>query len=322
VCQPPSFFPINDRLMKPDVPDNLTEDAPDEPASEPAKNWPESRWGRWLHSLFVIPFFIALFGVILATLVYVVAADDRSINDYLEDIQTGRKSKRWQAAFELSKIFVNPDRVPGDHVFVPQVIALFDDETMRQEDPRVRQYLALAMGRSGIDGFYAPLMEGFHAAGADDRAVFIQALGYLGRTEAVDELHPYLQHAKAPMRLVTVIALGNIGARESIEHLLPLLSDAEPNVMWDAAVALAKLGDRSGREILLALMSREYYAQFGEVDAQERARAMVVAIQAAAGLGDSEMDAAIARLAKDDPNALVSNAARKALEHIGGRRTQ
>ena len=115
---------------------------------------------------------------------------------------------------------------------------------------------------------------------------------------------------------------GRIRALTSSIDLLPLLSDAEPNVMWDAAVALAKLGDGSGREILLALMSREYYAQFGEVDAQERARAMVVSIQAAAGLGDSEMDAAIARLAKEDPNAQVSNAARKALEYIGGRRAQ
>lgn len=306
-------------LMEPDVPMDSSEGTRDEPAAVPAKNWPESRWGKWLHSLFVIPFFIALFGVILAVLVYVVAADDRSIKDYLEDIQTGRKSKRWQAAFELSKIFANPKRIPAEREFVPMMIALYDDQTMRQEDPRVRQYLALAMGRSGIDAFYAPLLEGFHEAPENDRAVFIQAFGYLGRTEIVDELHPFLKHAASPLRLVTVIALGNIGAAESVAHLKPMLTDAEPNVMWDSAIALAKLGDASGREILLALMNRDYYSQFSEVDAQERARAMVVAVHAAAGLRDAELAASIARLAKDDPNAQVSNAARKALEYIHGR---
>lgn len=274
--------------------------------------WPESRWGKLLHSLFVIPFFIALFGLIVAVLVWVLVADDRSVDDYLEDIQNSRGNKRWQAAFELSGRLIDTEKVPHDRAFIAHMIDLFDDETLKQDDPRVREYLALAMGRTGLREFFPSLMAALAEASDDEATAYIQALGLLGVEEAAPALYPYLENAESRLRLASVIAVGNIGADESVPRLREMLNDREPNVTWDAAIALAKWGDRSGRDILIRLMDREYFAGFKEVKTEERTRAMVVAIQAAAQLNDAELDAAI-RALESDPNLKVQNAVRQAM---------
>ncbi|MDA0322701.1 MAG: HEAT repeat domain-containing protein [Verrucomicrobia bacterium] len=289
------------------------EEAPAEPG-EPG--WPESRWGRLLHSLFVIPFFIALFGIIVAVLVYVLVADDRSVDDYLEDIQTSRGNRRWQSAFELSKHLVAADRVPHSEAFIARMIDLFDDETLKQDDPRVRQYLALAMGRSGLREFYAPLAKALGESTEDELTTYIQALGMLQMDEAASAIEAHLGHADSRTRLAAVIALGNIRADSSIPLLREMLTDKEPNVTWDAAIALAKFGDPAGREILERLLTREYFEEFDEVNTEERTRAMIVAIQAAAELNDTELNAMIARLEKD-PNLQIRSAVLSALSARG-----
>lgn len=290
------------------------EEQPAESQSDPA--WPESRWGKLLHSLFVIPFFIALFGIIVAVLVYVLVADDRSVDDYLEDIQTSRGNRRWQSAFELSKHLVSPDRVPHDEAFIARMIDLFDDETLKQDDPRVRQYLALAMGRAGLREFYAPLAAALEDASEEEITAYIQALGMLRMEEAAPALHTYLDNTDPRIRLAAVIAVGNIGAESSIPLLRGMLDDKEPNVTWDAAIALAKLRDPAGKEILERLLTREYFDAFQEVNAEERARAMIVAVQAAARLNDPELDAMIRGL-QEDPNLQIRNAALSVLAESG-----
>jgi HEAT repeat protein len=292
------------------------EEAPAEPAEPGEPGWPESRWGRLLHSLFVIPFFIALFGIIVAVLVYVLVADDRSVEDYLEDIQTSRGNRRWQSAFELSKHLVAADRVPHSEAFIARMIDLFDDETLKQDDPRVRQYLALAMGRSGLREFYAPLAKALSESSEDELTAYIQALGMLQRDEAAAAIEAHLGHADARIRLASVIALGNIGADSSIPLLREMLTDKEPNVTWDASIALTKFSDPAGREILERLLTREYFDEFDEVNTEERTRAMIVAIQAAAELNDTELNAMIARLEKD-PNLQIRSAVLSVLSARG-----
>lgn len=301
--------------VDPDVAKDLLSDqsALEEPPPESGEpGWPESRWGKLLHSLFVIPFFIALFGIIIAVLVYVMVADDRSVEDYLEDIQTSRGNRRWQSAFELSKHLVAPDRVPHDEAFIARMIDMFGDETLKQDDPRVRQYLALAMGRAGLREFYAPLATALAGASEDELTAYIQALGMLQMDDAAPALHDYLDHDDSRIRLAAVIALGNIGAESSIPRLREMLDDKEPNVTWDAAIALAKFGDPAGREILERLLTREYFDEFDEVTAEERTRAMIVAIQSATQINDPKLNAMIAELEKDQ-NLQIRNAARSVL---------
>ena len=58
-----------------------------------------------------------------------------------------------------------------------------------------------------------------------------------------------------------------------------LLEDEEPNIRWDAAIALVKLGDLSGNQTINNLLDRSYLNNFSEVDEEEKAQAIMVAIQ-------------------------------------------
>ena len=67
--------------------------------------------------LFVIPFLIAVFCVLLFTAIHLLTREQRGAEDYLADIKTGGLTKRWQGAFELSKILANPELVPDEDRF-------------------------------------------------------------------------------------------------------------------------------------------------------------------------------------------------------------
>ena len=53
-------------------------------------------------------------------------------------------TRRWPAAYELSRLMADPE-VRGDKALAPALVKAFDDA--KDDDPRVRQYLALAIGR-------------------------------------------------------------------------------------------------------------------------------------------------------------------------------
>ena len=72
-------------------------------------------------------------------------SEPNTAQDYLEDVKIGGTTKRWQGAFELSKILSNPKQVPKDDRFVAELISTFKYAT-NDRDIRVKQYLALAMG--------------------------------------------------------------------------------------------------------------------------------------------------------------------------------
>ena len=58
-----------------------------------------------IHSFFVVPFIIAIFAVIIFLIARIMTAEPNTARDYLEDVKIGGSTKRWQGAFELSKIF-------------------------------------------------------------------------------------------------------------------------------------------------------------------------------------------------------------------------
>ena len=107
----------------------------------------KSIFGVIVHSFFVIPFLLAIFSVLLFVSVRILTMEKRSVNDYLEDVRVGGLTKRWQSAFELSKMLANPERIPREEGFTQEMANAF--RKSKEDDRRVRQYLALAMGRTG-----------------------------------------------------------------------------------------------------------------------------------------------------------------------------
>jgi len=264
-----------------------------------------------IHSFFIIPFLIAVFCAVLFAGMYMLTREQRSVYDYLEDIKIGGSTKRWQGAFELSKILANPDLIPKEKRFTDELISAF--KHAKHDDHRTRQYIALAMGRTGKAEFAQPLIDGLKDEKDVNIPSLIYALGMLKLKESAPVLYPYADHSDSRIRSIAIVALGSIAEPQSINILKKHLNDHEPNVQWGAAVSLAQMDDSSGKAILSQMMSRKYWLQFPKVDRNEQNHLVLTAISASVLLNDSELNAQISEIAQTDPNMKVRAAAMDSL---------
>jgi HEAT repeat protein len=173
----------------------------------------------------------------------------------------------------------------------------------------VRQYLALAMGRTGRQEFFIPLTAGLDQEKEENLPAIIYALGMLRDERAIPVLGKFTVHANARIRSLAVVALGNMGDVSAKEILKKTLNDVEPNVQWGAAISLAKMGDASGKDILLKLLDRQYLSQFAEVDQNEENSLLIAAIEACGLMNDPDLNEQIKKLSLNDQNMKVRAAA-------------
>ena len=61
-----------------------------------------------VHSFFVVPFLIAAFGVLIFFMWRLLTYEPKGAEEYLADVKIGSATKRWQSAFELSRLLANP----------------------------------------------------------------------------------------------------------------------------------------------------------------------------------------------------------------------
>ena len=281
--------------------------APYDPEAKYEEKQGQSLFGVIIHSFFVVPFLIAVFCVLLFAAVRLLTFEKSTVFDYLEDVKAGAASKRWQSAFELSKLLANPDLIPKEERFVAEMLKVF--EHSRYDDDRVRQYLALAMGRTGNRQFVPPLVAALKDEKEDNLYALIYSLGLFRDPDSASALYPFLDHSNPRVRLAAAMALGNSGEPQAAGKLQAALNDPEANVQWDAAIALAKLGSASGKGVLLELLDRSYLNKFPEVDPEEQNHVLLVALQAAASLKDPDIDRRIKELAQQDQNLKIRRAA-------------
>lgn len=265
-----------------------------------------------VHSFFIIPFLIAVFGVLLFAGMRLLTQEKRSVYDYLNDVKVGGRSKRWQGAFELSKMLSNPKLVPQEERFDNELIAAF--KAAQHDDNRVRQYLALAMGRTERRVYGPVLTASLADAKEENIPALIYAIGMIGDPQHAGALHEYVGHGNARIRSIAVVALGRLAHPESVEFLKKGLQDPEPNVQWGSAISLANMGDLSGKTVLLKLLDRDYLSQFSEVDPTEQNDLIMAAIKAGAVHDDREISSRIKFLSEQDTNMTVRAAALKVLK--------
>ena len=275
----------------------------------------QSRVYVLFYSFFLIPLMVTIIGVLFFMVVRFVTFESGNPQEYLTQIKIGSASKRWQSAYELSKILSDPDKVPLDGQFKNSMMSAFEESL--HDDPKVRMYLALAMGRTGDDAYGASLLTALNDKKPEIITAAIQALGLIQYSPAVAQLSVMATSSEfQPVRLASVISLGQIGDNSSLPLLKKLLDDEEANIRWDAAIALAKMGDSSGSIIINSLLNRAYYNNFKEIDSWETEKAILVAIQVSSQLGSEQFKLNLLTLAKEDPNMEIRNAALKTLENV------
>ena len=266
-----------------------------------------------IHSFFVVPFIIAIFAVIIFLVIRLMTTEPNSARDYLEDVKIGGTTKRWQGAFELSKLLSNPKMIPKDEMFVNEMISTFEYSS-NDRDKRIRQYLAIAMGATKDERYSSTLINAIESADIGVVQACAFALGNIGDAKAIEPLIKILSDSDPQVRLHGVIALGKIGGQSSIAPLRKMLTDIEPNIRWDAAIGLAKQKDSSGRSILLDLLDRKYLNSFPNVDEKEKVQVILVTISVSHFVQNQELKLKLERLMNEDLNLKIREAARIALE--------
>ena len=265
------------------------------------------------YSFFLIPFMIAIFGAVFFLLFRFITYETHDASELLNQVKIGSKTKRWQSAYELSKVLNNPETVPLDIGFKDQMISAYRHSI--NDDPLVRAYLAIAMGATG-DGFYSEeLVKGINDEARESRLAAIQAAGMVRSTEAVDKLISVIERSDyQDERLAATMSLGFIGDDRSIPILSELLADEEPNIRWDAAIALAKMGEISSAPIIENLMDRSYLTTFPELDPKEVNKVILTAIETSSLMKYDRFEPKLVLLAESDENLKVRDAAIKMLK--------
>ena len=271
------------------------------------------------YAFFLIPLMITIFGVMFFFMFKVLTYETSSPEDYLTDVQIGSATKRWQAAFELSKLLSNPEMVPTDEGFKNKMVSIYEHSI--HDNPMVRTYMALAMGRTGQQEYGPILMEGMNDEDMGSRLAAIKALGLLGYAPAVNGIQKFTaENSSNAERLAATIALGNMGDKSLIPILQKLLDDEEPNIRWDAAIALAKMEDSSGVEVIVNLLDRSYFKHFTEVNEEEEVQAILVAIQVSSQFPSNLFITNLLKLATFDKNMQIRYLAIKTLDKTYNRK--
>ena len=246
-----------------------------------------------------------------------IANEGKGARDYLVEIRSGSANRRWQAAFELSKLLqAGKDQALGDPRFVPEVLDVYKNAA--GDDPRVRRYLTLALGRLHDARALPVLAEVASGEGAGSDAetqiYAVLALGALGDPGALGTLLPLAGSSDAGLRKAVAHALGSLPSEESRAALTRMLSDPMEDVRWNAALSLARRGDAAAAPVLLTMMDRAHLAGVPGLTGEQREDAMMEAVRVARAVPDEGLRAALQRLRSSDPSLQVREAAAAALE--------
>ena len=273
-------------------------------------------------------FLIPLLVVGATVLVYIgfrgLLSEDRSAEEYLADIRSGGTNRQWPAAYELSRLMSDPDFVrKGEAALAPELTKAFAASS--DDDPRVRQYLALALGRLTPPlpaDARRLLVEALNDKESQTRISAIWALGSTGDVTVVPDIERLYASGDAGVRKMVVYALGSMPIDAGNDTLVRALEDAEPDVQWNAAIALARHGRHEGVPVLRRMLDRAYVER--TVTRQPQARdevdpvgeVMISGLRAVAALKAAGLSDEVRTLSTGDQNVKVRQAAIEALKNL------
>jgi HEAT repeat protein len=260
----------------------------------------------------------------LVVLVYggflILLSSERTPQELLSDVRIGGRERRWPAAYELSRLLSDPEtetQFPGLGTDIVQAFSQSDGD-----DPRVRRYLALAVGRLNDPPAAAvgELLASLEDPDSETRISVIWALASLGDATTVSEIGQMYQSDDSGVRKMAVYALGILSPDGRDATLRTALEDSVADVQWNAAVALARHGSREGMVVIGRMLDRGYVERMvtrtptSDANIDPVSEVIVSGLQAAAALGASELRSSIEALSKSDANLRVREVALKALD--------
>jgi HEAT repeat protein len=203
---------------------------------------------------------------------------------------------RRTAALSLGKI-AHPNGIP------PLI------NTLRDEDPQVREYSAWALGQMGPDLSDEAVFGLINALGDDVPAVKHAVASALGQVEPeadrVQLLKEVLAISEVETRKAVIQVLTDFDTPSAYEVILPALKDPDPRVRQSAVSGLGELADRRAVPLLRKKLLK---------DSDEGVR--TEAAFRLGKLGDSADISSLKKAMKSDPASTVKIWAQWALEQI------
>jgi HEAT repeat protein len=234
-------------------------------------------------------------------------------------------------------------KVRADRSLAPALVSAF--ERAKEDDPRIRRYLALAIGRldppmstEAIAALSASLDEETPPANQDWVSRFtgwstsdigevrisaIWALGASGNAAVAARLQRLYTSPDAGIRKMVVYSLGALPGDTQVATLRTALQDEMPDVRWNAAVALSRHSNHEGVPVLRQMLDRQYVEQTvkrsvrQDDDEDPVADVMIGGLRAAASLKDDALKASVDSLSQHDRSMRVRQAALEALKVMG-----
>lgn len=276
--------------------------------------------GGTVARFFLVPLLVVATAVGIFFAFSLLTFEKRTPADYLQEVRGGSASRRWQAAFELSRSIGAMPPGPERDKLAAEALRLFQGLSGRRpEDAMVRRYLVLVLGKLGDSGAAPALVSAVADPDPETRLYAVWALGVLRERRALPTVIEASQSEDAGMRKMAAYVLGQIGAAAATPRLEVLAEDRVADVRWNAAIALAELGSRAGLPVLRSMIDRQELARQAGLSSEQVEAAMVSALKALALLKDAESLPAIEKLAREDANLRVREAAQRAAEAARGK---
>ncbi|HET7435761.1 MAG TPA: HEAT repeat domain-containing protein [Thermoanaerobaculia bacterium] len=263
-----------------------------------------------LFQFVIFPLGVVLIGVGIFFLFGRLATDRQTVSDYLNEVRSGGRHERWQAAYQLSQLIHAGKAKEVPHLY-EDVSAAYAES--KNDDPRIRRYLSMVLGNLGDRRATSQLVDGLKDADTETRIYAALALGRLHDPASVPALLNAFATDEHDVRKAAAYALGEIGDPRALPALTTALQDQTPDVRYNAAIAVARMGDTRAIGVVREMLDRQRLAQVTGMREEQKELTILSAIPALMKIAPEEAPKVLAPLAASDPSMRVRSAAKEAL---------
>jgi len=285
-----------------------TQKKPTPSQAQPPLYAPETGWSLFV-KLFIVPAAIVAVALGIFFLGAMALQNPKTAEEFLRELRGDSTTKRWQAAFELSRLLNKGDKEQFGPQMREELVAAYQEAG--KDDPRVRQYLALVLGTLKERSAVPVLAQGVSEGNKEVRLYSLWALGNIEDPAGGEAALAALSDEDLGVRRMAVGAVSSLRYQKAKFPLQKNLEDASPALRFDSAVALARLKDEACLPVLLEMMGLKADEKGSEVLARS---AKLAALEAYGELPSPKLKPKVLELSKNDPDLKVRDAALKALK--------